>query len=111
MQSFIIIGLCYELSGDASLRDMCLEQAYKLSPGGKKKTYIVISKGSGKNKGATDKRTAPAVIDQVNDSGDQLQQQSQTISDKTAMGDQTIGVCIYVYKVHVHVCVPWWFNG
>ena len=78
------------MSGDTSLRDMCLEQAYKLSPGGKKKTYIVVAKGSAKK--ATEKRTA-----ELNDT-EQLQQQSQTISDKLPAITDQLGnvVCLFI---------------
>lgn len=47
-------GICCELSGNALLRDMCLEKAYKLTPSGKKKTYIIVEKAG--KKGAAEKR-------------------------------------------------------
>ena len=44
------LGLCYELSSNRLYRDMCLDEADKLTTEGKKKTYIIPGKIQGRKK-------------------------------------------------------------
>lgn len=48
--AWTVRGLCYELSSNSLYRDMCLDEADKLTTEGKKKTYIIPGKIQGKRK-------------------------------------------------------------